>query len=126
MYIWLDKGMVTKRIRLHPILLRALWLPSHIRNASGNGGSVLIGYMVIVRARRTLTIDGIIGDRSNSLSIQRILQIERIARSSNGSTLHDQCTTEYSRSYLTRQLENQRSATSLNAVTQSIVSLDLV
>lgn len=46
--LWLDKGMVTKRVRKHPIILRAGWLPSSIRNASGNGGGVLIGYMPIV------------------------------------------------------------------------------
>ncbi|KAJ7718510.1 hypothetical protein B0H14DRAFT_3170816 [Mycena olivaceomarginata] len=45
--LWLDKGMVTKRVRKHPIVLRALFLDGKIRNASGNGGGVLIGYMVI-------------------------------------------------------------------------------
>ncbi|KAJ7875714.1 hypothetical protein B0H14DRAFT_2568563 [Mycena olivaceomarginata] len=45
--LWLDKGMVTKRVRKHPIVLRALFLDGNIRNASGNGGGVLIGYMVI-------------------------------------------------------------------------------
>jgi hypothetical protein len=48
--LWLDKGMVTKRVRKHPIVLRGLFLDGKIRNASGNGGGVLIGYMVIVRA----------------------------------------------------------------------------
>ncbi|KAJ7850594.1 hypothetical protein B0H13DRAFT_1644420, partial [Mycena leptocephala] len=46
--LWLDKGMVTKRVCKHPIVLRALFLDGNIRNASGNGGGVLIGYMVIV------------------------------------------------------------------------------
>ncbi|KAJ7800250.1 hypothetical protein B0H14DRAFT_2529625 [Mycena olivaceomarginata] len=45
--LWLDKGMVTKPVRKHPIVLRALFLDGKIRNASGNGGGVLIGYMVI-------------------------------------------------------------------------------
>ncbi|KAJ7347355.1 hypothetical protein DFH08DRAFT_914503 [Mycena albidolilacea] len=45
--LWLDKGMVTKHVRKHPIGLRALFLDGKIRNASGNGGGVLIGYMVI-------------------------------------------------------------------------------
>lgn len=47
--IWLDKGMVTKRVRMHPILMRAAFLPGQIRNGSGNGGGILIGFMPIVR-----------------------------------------------------------------------------
>ncbi|KAJ7692166.1 hypothetical protein B0H17DRAFT_1133415 [Mycena rosella] len=47
MALWLDKGMVTKRIRKHPIILRPLFLNGNIRNASGNGGGVLVGYMII-------------------------------------------------------------------------------
>ncbi|KAJ7090711.1 hypothetical protein C8R44DRAFT_835939 [Mycena epipterygia] len=45
--MWLDKGMVTKRVRKYLIVLRPLFLNSNIRNASGNGGGVLIGYMII-------------------------------------------------------------------------------
>jgi Plavaka transposase len=50
MILWMDKGYVTKRVKKHPILLRAAFLPSEIRNASGNGGGVLIGYMPVVSA----------------------------------------------------------------------------
>ncbi|KAJ7347921.1 hypothetical protein DFH08DRAFT_808700 [Mycena albidolilacea] len=45
--LWLDKGTVTKRVRKHPVLLRPLFLPSNIRNASGNGGGILFAYMVM-------------------------------------------------------------------------------
>ncbi|KAJ7646327.1 hypothetical protein DFH06DRAFT_1300668 [Mycena polygramma] len=45
--LWLDKGMVTKRVRKHPVMLRPLFLDGKIWNASGNGGGVLIAYMVI-------------------------------------------------------------------------------
>ncbi|KAJ6550186.1 hypothetical protein B0H19DRAFT_1298710 [Mycena capillaripes] len=45
--LWLDKGTVTKRVSKHPVLLRPLFLPSHIRNASGNGGGILFAYMVM-------------------------------------------------------------------------------
>jgi hypothetical protein len=31
------------------MVLRAAWLPRQIRNASGNGGGVLLGYMPMVR-----------------------------------------------------------------------------
>jgi hypothetical protein len=30
------------------MVLRAAWLPRQIRNASGNGGGVLLGYMPMV------------------------------------------------------------------------------
>jgi len=48
LHFWLDKGMVTRRVKKYPMLLRPAWLPRQIRNASGNGGGVLIGYMPIV------------------------------------------------------------------------------
>ncbi|KAF7325233.1 hypothetical protein MKEN_00567800 [Mycena kentingensis (nom. inval.)] len=48
LHIWLDKGLVTSHVTMFPIVLRLLSLPSEIRNASGNGGGVLIGFMVMV------------------------------------------------------------------------------
>ncbi|KAJ7696268.1 hypothetical protein B0H17DRAFT_929612 [Mycena rosella] len=49
--LWLDKGIVTKHVRKHPIVGRLASLPSAIRNGSGNGGGVLFGYMLIIRDR---------------------------------------------------------------------------
>ncbi|KAG2148877.1 hypothetical protein DEU56DRAFT_729847 [Suillus clintonianus] len=46
---WLDKGMITKRVRKHPMLLRPAFLPRAIRNGSGNGGGILVGYMPVIR-----------------------------------------------------------------------------
>ncbi|KAJ7768112.1 hypothetical protein DFH07DRAFT_1008731 [Mycena maculata] len=46
--LWLDKGIITKHVRKHPIMGRLASLPSAIRNGSGNGGGVLFGYMIIV------------------------------------------------------------------------------
>ncbi|THU83642.1 hypothetical protein K435DRAFT_689141, partial [Dendrothele bispora CBS 962.96] len=43
--VWLDKGNVTRKVKLHPMILRASFLPSIIRNASGNGGGILLGYV---------------------------------------------------------------------------------
>ncbi|KAF8497002.1 hypothetical protein JB92DRAFT_2834490 [Gautieria morchelliformis] len=40
-----NKGKVSSTVRMHPILLRPGFLPRAIRNGSGNGGAVLIGYM---------------------------------------------------------------------------------
>jgi hypothetical protein len=48
----MDKGYVTKWVKKRPNLLHAAFLPSEIRNASGNGGGVLIGYMPVVSAFR--------------------------------------------------------------------------
>ncbi|KAK6966916.1 hypothetical protein R3P38DRAFT_3337690 [Favolaschia claudopus] len=46
LHFWLDEGLMTKRVTMHPMVLRAAFLPGKIRNASGNGGGILIGYMV--------------------------------------------------------------------------------
>ncbi|KAK6971572.1 hypothetical protein R3P38DRAFT_3413228 [Favolaschia claudopus] len=46
MLIWLDEGRVTSRTNMYPILLRPLFLPSQIRNGSGNGGSIFVGSTV--------------------------------------------------------------------------------
>ncbi|KAJ7209303.1 hypothetical protein GGX14DRAFT_535100 [Mycena pura] len=45
-HFWLDDGLVTKRITVHPMVLRPVNQPGEIRNASGNGGGVLLGYMI--------------------------------------------------------------------------------
>ncbi|KAJ6461691.1 hypothetical protein C8R45DRAFT_841971, partial [Mycena sanguinolenta] len=49
LHVWLDKGLVTKHVKMFPIVARPLWLPSEIRNASGNGGGVFLGFMVMVK-----------------------------------------------------------------------------
>ncbi|PPQ87069.1 hypothetical protein CVT25_000049 [Psilocybe cyanescens] len=48
LHFWLDKGMVTRHVKKYPMVIRAAWLPRNIRNASGNGGGLLVGYMPIV------------------------------------------------------------------------------
>ncbi|KIJ54948.1 hypothetical protein M422DRAFT_153273 [Sphaerobolus stellatus SS14] len=48
LHLWLDKSSVAKTVSKHPIILRPGFLSSLICNGSGNGGGVLIGYMVIV------------------------------------------------------------------------------
>ena len=52
LHFWLDKGLVTRRVKKYPMLLRPVWLPRQIRNASGNGGGVLVGYMPVVSHKR--------------------------------------------------------------------------
>ena len=44
----MDDGNITKGVKKHPVILRAAFLPGAIRNASGNGGGFLLGYMPIV------------------------------------------------------------------------------
>ncbi|KAJ7331509.1 hypothetical protein DFH08DRAFT_814819 [Mycena albidolilacea] len=46
MLAWLDKGRVSSHVNMHPMILRPLFLRSEIRNASGNGGGELTGFMV--------------------------------------------------------------------------------
>ncbi|KAJ7430437.1 hypothetical protein FB451DRAFT_1068346 [Mycena latifolia] len=44
-HIWLDKGLVSTKVKMHPILLRGCWINSATRNGSGNGGSALVGFV---------------------------------------------------------------------------------
>ncbi|KIJ44987.1 hypothetical protein M422DRAFT_251626 [Sphaerobolus stellatus SS14] len=48
LHLWLDKSNVSTTVKMHPIIIRPGFLPSAIRNGSGNGGGMLIGYMPIV------------------------------------------------------------------------------
>ena len=48
LHFWLDKGLVTRRVKKFPMILCAAWLPRSICNASGNGGGILLGYMPMV------------------------------------------------------------------------------
>ena len=50
MLVWLDKGLVTKHVKMQPMIARALFLPEHIRNGSGIGGAFFLGFMPDVRA----------------------------------------------------------------------------
>lgn len=50
MHLWLDQGKVSNKVKMHPMVLRALSQPAPIRNASGNGGGLLFGFMAIVSA----------------------------------------------------------------------------
>ncbi|KAJ7933378.1 hypothetical protein B0H13DRAFT_1592374 [Mycena leptocephala] len=48
LYVWLDKGLVSIKVKMHPILLRGCWINSATRNGSGNGGSALEGVVKMV------------------------------------------------------------------------------
>ncbi|KAJ7083205.1 hypothetical protein C8R44DRAFT_894543 [Mycena epipterygia] len=44
-HIWLDKGLVSTKVKMHPILLRDCQIQSATRNGSGNGGATLLGFV---------------------------------------------------------------------------------
>ncbi|GJE89869.1 hypothetical protein PsYK624_059800 [Phanerochaete sordida] len=48
LHFWLDKGNVTRKVKKHPMVLRPAFLPHEIRNASGNGGGILLGFMPVI------------------------------------------------------------------------------
>ncbi|KAJ7817727.1 hypothetical protein B0H13DRAFT_1662465 [Mycena leptocephala] len=48
LHVWLDKGLVSTKVKMHPILLRGCWINSATRNGSGNGGSALVGFVKMV------------------------------------------------------------------------------
>ncbi|KAJ7808967.1 hypothetical protein B0H14DRAFT_2380110 [Mycena olivaceomarginata] len=45
LHVWLDKGMVSTKVKMHPILFRGCWIESATRNGSGNGGGTLAGFV---------------------------------------------------------------------------------
>ncbi|KAJ7236320.1 hypothetical protein C8J57DRAFT_1088249 [Mycena rebaudengoi] len=45
LHVWLDKGLVSTKVKMHPILLRGCWIHSTTRNGLGNGGSTLAGFV---------------------------------------------------------------------------------
>ena len=47
-HVWLDKGLVSRTAKKHPMIIRAAWLPHEIRNGSGNGGGILVAYIPVV------------------------------------------------------------------------------
>jgi hypothetical protein len=47
--IFLDEGQVSSHVQMHPIVLRGLWLTAEVRDGSGNGGGIIIGFMPKVR-----------------------------------------------------------------------------
>jgi hypothetical protein len=48
LHVWLDKGLVSTKVKMHPILFRGCWIHSATRNGSGNGGSALAGFVKMV------------------------------------------------------------------------------
>ncbi|KAJ7800010.1 hypothetical protein B0H14DRAFT_2616608 [Mycena olivaceomarginata] len=45
LHVWLDKGLVSTKVKMHPILIWGCWIHSATRNGSSNGGSALVGFV---------------------------------------------------------------------------------
>lgn len=91
----MDDGNITKTVKKHPVILRAAFLPGAIRNASGNGGGFLLGYMVVVScllsASQVYCVSERLSSRSKIPSIQKIEKQKRLQR---GPTLNGMFTTK--------------------------------
>ncbi|KAJ7107033.1 hypothetical protein C8R44DRAFT_744903 [Mycena epipterygia] len=48
LHVWLDKGLVSTKVKMHPILFRGCWINSATRNGSGNVGSALARFFKMV------------------------------------------------------------------------------
>ncbi|KZV59665.1 hypothetical protein PENSPDRAFT_595029 [Peniophora sp. CONT] len=81
MLLWFDKGLVTKHIKMHPIAIFPLGVPSSIRNGSGNGGAYHLGLMQEISALTFILDKGCPGAHKKAWArfkrglYQRILRI---------------------------------------------------
>ncbi|KAJ7092345.1 hypothetical protein B0H15DRAFT_905706 [Mycena belliarum] len=62
-HIWLDKGLVSTKVKMHPILWRGCWIQSATRNGSGNGGATLLGFVKMPPALRDIDARTLRGTR---------------------------------------------------------------
>ncbi|KAF7333085.1 hypothetical protein MVEN_02373500 [Mycena venus] len=53
-HVWLDKGLVSTKVKMHPFLLCGCWIESATRNGSGNGGAALLSFVRIPAASREI------------------------------------------------------------------------
>ncbi|KAJ7136183.1 hypothetical protein C8R44DRAFT_609077, partial [Mycena epipterygia] len=52
MLAWFDKGRISSHVNMHPMILCPLFVCSGKRNASGNGGGELAGFMIQIQDRK--------------------------------------------------------------------------
>ncbi|KAJ7241737.1 hypothetical protein C8J57DRAFT_1726504 [Mycena rebaudengoi] len=77
-HIWLDKGQVSTKVKMHPILIRGLWINSAIRNATGNGGCALLGYIVMPPELRNIDAKSLASAEREDFAKLRALIYNRI------------------------------------------------
>ncbi|KAJ7885057.1 hypothetical protein B0H14DRAFT_2564024 [Mycena olivaceomarginata] len=67
LHVWLDKGLVSTKVKMHPILFRACWIHSATRNGSGNGGSALAGFVKMPKILRQIDPNTLTGLKREAL-----------------------------------------------------------
>ncbi|KAJ7062531.1 hypothetical protein C8F01DRAFT_1281311 [Mycena amicta] len=70
-HIWLDKGLVSTKVKMHPILLCGCWIESATQNGSGNGGAALLGFVVMPAALRELDAKTLTGVKHTEYDAQK-------------------------------------------------------
>ncbi|KAJ7737168.1 hypothetical protein DFH07DRAFT_753146 [Mycena maculata] len=74
LHVWLDKGLVSTKVKMHPILFRGCWIHSKNRNGSGNGGSALVGFVKMPTSLRQIDPNTITGSaRSEYDRLKRLI-----------------------------------------------------
>ncbi|KAK6966760.1 hypothetical protein R3P38DRAFT_2815821 [Favolaschia claudopus] len=86
LHFWLDKGLVSTKVKMHPILVRGCWIESATRNGSGNGGGTLAGFVRMPPELREIDPKTLSGSmRAEYDQLKR--QIYHAQRSRDGETL---------------------------------------
>ncbi|KAJ7306232.1 hypothetical protein DFH08DRAFT_720893 [Mycena albidolilacea] len=95
-HVWLDKGLVSTKVKMHPFLLRGCWIESATRNGSGNGGAALLGFVLMPAALREIdpkTLKGVRRSEYDGLkrkiyhTVCRVVMASLERRSRNGEAL---------------------------------------
>ncbi|KAJ7142518.1 hypothetical protein C8R44DRAFT_603110 [Mycena epipterygia] len=74
LHVWLDKGLVSTKVKMHPILFRGCWIHSTTRNGSGNGGSALAGFVKMPDSLREIDPNTLTGTvRSEYDRLKRLI-----------------------------------------------------
>ncbi|KAJ7267758.1 hypothetical protein C8J57DRAFT_1181509 [Mycena rebaudengoi] len=95
-HVWLDKGLVSTKVKMHPFLLRGCWIESATRNGSGNGGAALLGFVLMPAALREIdpkTLKGVRRTEYDGLkrkiyhTVCRVVMASLEPRSRNGEAV---------------------------------------
>ncbi|KAJ7261681.1 hypothetical protein C8J57DRAFT_1071747 [Mycena rebaudengoi] len=95
-HVWLDKGLVSTKVKMHPFLLRGCWIESATRNGSGNGGAALLGFVLMPAALREIdpkTLKGVRRTEYDALkrkiyhTVCRVVMASLERRSRNGEAV---------------------------------------
>ncbi|KAJ7765040.1 hypothetical protein DFH07DRAFT_770300 [Mycena maculata] len=74
LHVWFDKGLVSTKVKMHPILFRGCWIHSKTWNSSGNRGSALAGFVKMPTSLRQIDPNTITGSaRSEYNQLKRLI-----------------------------------------------------